>query len=322
MVLKKNIILSQYRPAIRLYKWVVTLKRMGHNVSILYTTNPIKNINFSEFNLLKYNPNYNYNEFDLHLSFNTNVKGLSHLNVKTIQCVGDLKGYYPNNIKIEKKSIDISEKLVFVSNSQKKESIKIHGEYNKESHVIINGIVDELIPKSYLPKIDNGYINIVYSGTLSGDKSNHRYFYDLFKKLSECENVKLHLYPSLTGLPDIYKTLKNVLIHESVSPYDLIKELSQYDIGLIYLNNNNKGILNSTMPNKLFEYLQAGLPIISGEYSEIVKFNEGKNCISFFNNESDLQDSIKSSIQIDGKKQRDYVVNYSDQIHEINKIIK
>ena len=44
---------------------------------------------------------------------------------------------------------------------------------------------------------------------------------------------------------------------------ELIEEMTQYDIGLVLLNvtNRNRRFLETTFPNKLYEYLYAGLPI-------------------------------------------------------------
>ena len=321
---KKRILLSQYRPAIRLYKWAKTLKKMGYQVDILSTGDHVKNIDFSEFNIMRFDSKYDYGkDYDIHISFNTNITKLSHLNIKTIQAVGDLKLYYNKDVNSEKKSFESAYKIVFVSENQMKEALNFYSNLNlsEKSSVIINGIIDDLRPQNYKKKLNNGFINVVYSGTISDNENNHRYFINFFKKICDKNEIKLHVYPSAVGLPEAYKSIENLVIHNTVNPSELIEELSQYDCAILYLEGNQE-IANSMLPNKFFEYLQAGLPIASGRYDEIIKFNKTRDCVSFFENENDVVDAIKKSQYITDKNQIINTIYYEDQMINIFKLIE
>jgi glycosyltransferase involved in cell wall biosynthesis len=319
---QKRILLSQYRPAIRLYKWAKSLKKLGYSVEIVSTGEPIHNIDFSEFKIHKYDKNLDYSKlYDLHISFNTNIKSLSHINIKTIQAVGDLKSYYEENKNDEKKSFEDANKIVFVSENQMNEALKFYPEIKEKSYVLVNGIISELRQKKSKNKLNNGFINLVYSGTISDNVENHRYFYKFFKKISESKEIKLHLYPSAVGLPKIYEELENVILHKTIDPIDLIEELTQYDCALLYLEGN-KMIADSMLPNKIFEYLQAGLPIVSGDYAEIRKLNNNENYIQFFSDENDIVEKIKKSLKIREDLQKSKVVSYEDQSKKILEIIE
>jgi len=316
-----KLLLSQYRPAIRLFKWAKTLKKLGYDVTILSTNEPVSNIDFSEFKQITFEKYKDYSkEYDLHLSFNTNVKGLSVLPMPTIQVVGDLKVYYTKK-EIEKQALSQALKCVFVSEIQMKEAIKYYPEIKHKSSVVINGIIEEQKQNKDLTKLNNGFINLVYSGTISDKKENHRYFIELFNYISNTKKIKLHIYASALGLPDIYKSISNIEIHDTVNPMDLIQELTRYDVGLIYWKDN-KDVADSSLPNKLFEYLQANIPIVAEKYKQLEMFNENKNVIGFFNNFEEIERVCENiCIQNKNKDIKNHCVTYEGQISEINKIL-
>jgi hypothetical protein len=106
----------------------------------------------------------------------------------------------------------------------------------------------------------------VYEGGVGG--SAHRDFVDLFIELATKE-IDIHIYPAAFSEEQAQFYARSPRIHYNhpVSPKNLIKELSQYDYGIIPFNlkKGNKRFLDSTIANKLFEYLAAKLPVLTSD---------------------------------------------------------
>ena len=60
----------------------------------------------------------------------------------------------------------------------------------------------------------------------------------------------------------------------NVGGKDLIRELSKYDLGLLLFNVNrrNKDFIETGSPNKLFEYLNARIPVVVGNVDMHIAF--------------------------------------------------
>ena len=60
----------------------------------------------------------------------------------------------------------------------------------------------------------------------------------------------------------------------TLSPNTLVEELTKYNVDLVFLNVNttNRMFLSSTFPNKVFEYLGAGLPLAIEDLPILKKF--------------------------------------------------
>ena len=63
-----------------------------------------------------------------------------------------------------------------------------------------------------------------------------------------------------------------VYFHPSVSPNELLKYTGSADIGLSLIQNTCKSYF--CMPNKLFEYLMTGLPVLVSNMKEMGEFVE------------------------------------------------
>ncbi|ADK84377.1 Tetratricopeptide TPR_2 repeat protein [Desulfarculus baarsii DSM 2075] len=131
------------------------------------------------------------------------------------------------------------------------------------------------LPKRFLPKLSaqDGQTHIVYEGGIGGN--GHRDFIDLFAQLTQ-GGLHVHVYPvhfdqamhqRLSAIPRMH-------YHQPVSPTEIMEVMSQYDIGIIPFNivKGNKQFLDSTIANKLFEYLAAGLPVLASPLQSYVDF--------------------------------------------------
>ena len=259
-----KLILSQYRPAIRLYKWAVTLMNQGYDVTVCYTTELGLGLDWSQFKTVRHSEVTNWKQYDKYISFNPGI-GISHNeHIPTIQAVGDLK----NAVSLDLYEIDNlqkAEKCIFVSENQMKFAESIAP--GIAGSVCHNCMIEELIGEK-LPKINNPIRpQYVYSGTITNIKNHHRNIIEQLKQVKANNDCDIHIYPSFvsktTGHDDF-------IIHEPVSPYRLVSELSQYDAGLFLLSSAQE-VCNMSLPNKYFEYIAAGLPVIAQDFDEIKK---------------------------------------------------
>jgi len=100
---------------------------------------------------------------------------------------------------------------------------------------------------------------------------------DVFKKL-ERKNPKLVLVFLVYGegveeLKERVKNMNNIYWHEKVSPLEYMKYVSSADWG-IYLMENICKNHDYALPNKIFDYLLAGLPVVVSNLKEMTKLVE------------------------------------------------
>jgi len=141
------------------------------------------------------------------------------------------------------------------------------------------------------------------------------------------EGYELHFY--LIGKSSQISGLKRevgkapVFFHEPVPTEDIAKEINKYDIGVFLLRNdtiNNKYV----MPNKLFEFVQARLAIVTSSNPEMKQFilkNEVGRVTAEFNGTS-LAQTIKEmspDIILNCKRNSDRVAreNCSEKYHSL-----
>lgn len=117
---------------------------------------------------------------------------------------------------------------------------------------------------------DNGKIRILYHGLVTTNRSLET----AIKALHQCgrKNIELtirgHGKPkyieSLKALAERLKVTSQIHFEPSVENNKLIEAASHYDIGLCLFDNQSKQLILAE-PNKIYEYMAAGLGIIASE---------------------------------------------------------
>ncbi|MFP4053895.1 MAG: tetratricopeptide repeat protein, partial [Phycisphaerae bacterium] len=131
------------------------------------------------------------------------------------------------------------------------------------------------LPRRFLPKLSrqDGQVHVVYEGGIGN--TAHRDYRELFRDLSD-RGIHVHIYPPKQNpaMRELYGQFANVHFHDPVSPRQIIEEMTQYDYGIIPFNlqTGNKRFLDSTIANKLFEYLAAGLPVLTSPLQSYVEY--------------------------------------------------
>lgn len=188
---------------------------------------------------------------------------------------------------------------IYIDYPIKDYAVKKFGIGTKPILVLNNYTLKNQRPKKYFRKLseNDGEIHCVYEGGLSNDTRLHRYLEDKFMQLAK-EKIHVHFYT--VNEEEYYENLdnKNKYIHwEKVcSPNHLIEEMTKYDVGLVFHNVNirNRKFLSSTFPNKIFEYLNAGIPVAVEKLPILLKFVEETKCGKVVDFKSNLYNQINN----------------------------
>lgn len=205
---------------------------------------------------------------------------------------------------VEKVANCFSDYAFYVSKYQEKFAhIQMAGN-NAPSAVVYNAPLEEFIPKDgdLLPKLKHGKkdkkIKLVYAGGVNANPGTHRHLYPQFEEMLR---AGFELYVYCPFLPKEYSKLRGYAGFHDMGHCDydkLMVEISQYDIGLIpfHPNRNNAVHLASGMPNKLFEYLSAGLPIaVNHPLEESAEFTLDEKVGFTYLNAENLMATVKNA---------------------------
>ena len=114
---------------------------------------------------------------------------------------------------------------------------------------------------------------LVYQGTLSTN-GGHYDLRELFRALVG-EGVTLNVYPSrnVPAYRELAVELAGLTYHETLEPAALLRVLPEYDFGWAGFNVELNALhIDTALPNKLFEYLASGLPVVTLGHKAIRRF--------------------------------------------------
>ena len=177
-------------------------------------------------------------------------------------------------LALERLAVENSTALVTVSDEMLGE-IRARYEVPAQSIVFANYATGRDLP-AILPRAAEkpaGPTRVVYQGTLSTNGS-HYDLRGLFTALV-AQGVSLDIYP---GRPSpAYRALADgdpaMCCHEPLEPSKLLRELAAHDFGWAGFNATLNGPhLDTVLPNKLFEYLGCGLPVLTLRHRALERF--------------------------------------------------
>ena len=141
---------------------------------------------------------------------------------------------------------------------------------------------------------------VLYQGSLQPGRGIEKIIH-AFKKRTNNNVVIIFMgYGSLEKkILSVTKVYKNIFFHKAVSPSVLLKYTSSADIGIALIENTCLSY-NFCMPNKLFEYVMAGLPVMVSNVKEMSDFvNKNKIGVVLKNDSAflinDTMDKLLSS---------------------------
>lgn len=288
-----EILFVQNSPCIRNLKMASVLARAGARVAIASITDPRRNI--YGFNTDKLAGAHVVYDFKSLMERVENV-GLIHSHnwpdtltavmkntgvpiVHDFHDIISMRPFEDMDLFVESEAVRASSGFCFVSGNQWRHVREAHGEdaAGKPGVVIPNYPVKAAMRFEPLEKLSErtGDIHLVYCGGAIA-VGKYRNFLDVFNRIAG-RGVHIHAYPIV--IHQEYRELerKNPYfhLHNPLPYFELPRELSQYDIGLFPFFEQEEEFkvhLDSALPNKIFEYHAAGLPVISSDHKEIARY--------------------------------------------------
>ena len=329
-----NILFIQQYAGIRCYKYAKALQKKGHKVTLLYgNAKPsefYKNLSDDVFEecikmnnvkeLWQYVDNYDiihcHNEPDFFtVSALVCDKPVIHDTADLIS-LRDVEN--PNTAFFEALANRGASGRVYSTPYQQAEADALYSPTTK-SLVFYNYISEDDAPKRFLDKlslVDNN-IHIVYQGSISLYK--HRNFVDIFTAIA-INNIHIHIYPSRLDeeLKNFFSKFQNIHYYNPLSPTEIMTEMTKYDIGIIpwNLELGQKRFLDTTIANKLYEYLAAGLPVLTSSVKSYEDYFEKNRVGLTFEKIEEIPAKINRLLKIkETTDLKNYATTYESKIY-------
>lgn len=289
-----KVLFVQVNPNIRIYKIAFALKAKGVWCDLAYLAVPpemkvgMKDMPFNKVisinNLMDFIQYVNESDYDVVYSENepdyltalmlqSNKKVIHDnadmMSLRADTLIGDLIYEYIANKK--------SDANVYVTEKIRDIAFEKYGLRGKKTLVLNNYVLKKEKPTHFLKKLskEDGELHCVYEGSyITADPKDHRYYERMFMDIAE-RGIHVHFY-AIPGeyIEELSKKHEYIHYEGCLGHEELLGELTQYDIGLVFLNitKRNEAFLQTTFSNKIFEYLFAGLPVAVSDIASTKEF--------------------------------------------------
>jgi hypothetical protein len=136
---------------------------------------------------------------------------------------------------------------------------------------------------------------LVYEGSLAAD-GGHYDLRDIFRSVAN-SGMSIAIHPSrrVEEYVDLAAGWDNIRFHDSLDPATLMGTLPQYDLGWAGFNTTLNGAhLDTVLPNKLYEYLGAGLPVVTlSDHLALRRFVEREGVGLVLDDVADIADAVR-----------------------------
>lgn len=346
---EKAILFVQNTACIRTHKIASMMKEKGYRVFLLYTIAPPESNNASFVDLYDavftfFTPNslldfVNNSDFDIIHSSNepdilTNYLLLT--NKKVVFDTHDMMSLRGNAnvnaLALEYIANAKSAGVIYTSQGVLEIAKKKFGLEGQRTFVLQNLMLNQIKVEHLLTKLSSidGEIHCVYEGGIHGkNKRNHRYFEDIWEKITDCR-IHIHFYSQSDYDYCVALGQKNEYLHYegNMGSKELATEMTKYDCGLALFNVNdmNRAFLETGTANKVYEYMNSRIPVVVGDIDSYVDFVESYNVGIHLNLGGDIKQQFKEVCKITIDK--DFLENnkltmnsYSDELEEFYRSI-
>jgi glycosyltransferase involved in cell wall biosynthesis len=167
-------------------------------------------------------------------------------------------------LELERRALEESVAVVTVS-AELMDVLRCRYNLPERTLVLPNYALRSDLPRR-LTRTKHSVLNprLVYQGTISTN-GGHYDLRRIFKALVE-EGFVVDVYPNrvVGEYRELADNLRGLTLHEPRPPADMLRELARYDFGWAGFNAElNKSHLDTALPNKIFEYLACGLPVLA-----------------------------------------------------------
>ena len=177
---------------------------------------------------------------------------------------------------LEKQALAGSDAVVTVSDEMADEIVVRHGRPRRLvsfANYAIGRHLPSTLPSPGRPQ--GRPVRVVYQGTLSTN-GGHYDLREIFRAVVAA-GVSLDVYPA-RAVPE-YRALADatpgLTCHDMLPPARLLEVLPEYDFGWAGFNASlNRAHLDTALPNKAFEYLGCGLPVLTFEHRALARLIE------------------------------------------------
>ena len=169
--------------------------------------------------------------------------------------------------------------------------------------VFYSYVCQSMVPSQLTGKLSekDGQTHIVYIGTVTSIvKDSHYDLREIFREIAD-HGIHVHMYVSIWGAEDeAYHHLaeENSLIHYHghLDQKRLLDEIAQYDFGWAGFNSNekNRKHLDVALPNKVFEYIACGLPVLAFPHKNISGFLNRHKVGLIFDSVDEMASQLKN----------------------------
>jgi glycosyltransferase involved in cell wall biosynthesis len=175
---------------------------------------------------------------------------------------------------LERRAVEGSDALVTVSDELFAE-VEARYAAPKRVRVFANYVLAAMLPplRPDTGGSDGGSPRIVYQGTLSTN-GGHYDLRDIFGALVRA-GATVDVYPSreVAEYHTLAAATPGLTVHATLDPRALLAELAAYDYGWAGFNTSvNAPHLDTVLPNKAFEYVGCGLPVLTLGHRALARF--------------------------------------------------
>lgn len=319
---KTAVLFVQEKPCTRTNKIARVLKDRGVLTYSAYIASPSdagKDSFMDEFLFWTYDELLDFvneSEFDIvHCSNEPDalVNLLLYSNKKVVHDCHDIvtlskKSYHPAELMLEYIANTQANAVIYTTERMREVLRRKYSSNCKHELVLGNYPLSSCGRIKRLPKLSekDGNLHCVYEGhivdALFAESLPYRFVEPVFMRLAQL-GVHVHIFSQCVPqyLRQLDSDYANLHYEGNYSGQELITQMSRYDLGLLVFPPVDTTYLELSSPNKMTEYLDAGLPVITNvkEYGDILVSNGCGGMVDLENDDAFSRMKQYSEITID-----------------------